>query len=277
MTDKVKSVEVYVATHKKIDFALPDYCSKIQVNAERNGKWEGYLHDNDNAEDNISLKNPNYCELTALYSMWKNCRADIQGLCHYRRYFSGIKASERNEFNILVSEQEVKKACISQENIVGVLQHYDVILLNPDTPYITSDTSITVFEVFREVCYWKDVLELRNVIRDYYPGYLEAFYTVMNSDRYSRCNMFIAGRDFVNSYCTWLFDVLDKVEQRISLEGYNAQRARVLGYLSEILLNVYVLKLKLRCMYYCRLRTVEENICKIRFRRMLRDIPGVLK
>ena len=47
MTDKAKSVEVYVATHKKIDFALPDYCSKIQVNAERNGQWEGYLHDNE--------------------------------------------------------------------------------------------------------------------------------------------------------------------------------------------------------------------------------------
>ncbi len=39
-------VEVYVATHKKIDFEIPDYCRKIQVNAERNGQWEGYLHDN---------------------------------------------------------------------------------------------------------------------------------------------------------------------------------------------------------------------------------------
>lgn len=80
-----KTVEVYVASINPIDFPLPDYCRKIQVNAEANGQLSGYLHDNDNP-DNISRKNPNYSELTALYSMWKNCTADIQGLYHYRRY-----------------------------------------------------------------------------------------------------------------------------------------------------------------------------------------------
>ena len=42
----------------------------------------------DNTGDNISLKNPGYCELTGLYWAWKNLEADYIGLAHYRRHFS---------------------------------------------------------------------------------------------------------------------------------------------------------------------------------------------
>ncbi|MCI7478154.1 MAG: DUF4422 domain-containing protein [Selenomonadales bacterium] len=42
----------------------------------------------DNTGDNISSKNPHFCELTGLYWAWKNLDADYLGLVHYRRYFT---------------------------------------------------------------------------------------------------------------------------------------------------------------------------------------------
>lgn len=37
----------------------------------------GYI--GDNTGDNISLRNPNYCELTGLYWAWKNLKCDYIG------------------------------------------------------------------------------------------------------------------------------------------------------------------------------------------------------
>ena len=62
-------VNIYIATHKKMkQFSLKNY-SVLQVGAEGKESF-GYLRDD--SGDNISHKNPNYCELTGLYWIWKN-------------------------------------------------------------------------------------------------------------------------------------------------------------------------------------------------------------
>ena len=83
------NLKIFIATHKKFDVPMSKY--HVPLHVGREGKEDlGYL--GDNTGDNISLKNPNYCELTGLYWIWKNVKdVDYIGLCHYRRYFLKVR------------------------------------------------------------------------------------------------------------------------------------------------------------------------------------------
>ena len=59
----------------------------VQAGAQGKASIEGLRRDDEG--DNISDKNPYYCELTPLYWAWKNTDADHIGLVHYRRHFKG--------------------------------------------------------------------------------------------------------------------------------------------------------------------------------------------
>lgn len=96
---------------------------------ERRGKkFLGYTPGN--TGKNISAKNPNYCELTGLYWVWKNLSCDYIGLCHYRHYFGRA---------VHTKDIEKKKrfffGCKDYENL---LQGYDVILPQKCHYYIES-------------------------------------------------------------------------------------------------------------------------------------------
>lgn len=78
-----------VATHKPYWMPQDDVYLPIHVGCD--GK-ESIGFTGDNTGDNISAKNPHYCELTALYWAWKNLQADYTGLVHYLRYFTNKEA-----------------------------------------------------------------------------------------------------------------------------------------------------------------------------------------
>ncbi len=224
--------------------------------------------------DNISLKNPNYCELTALYAMWKNCDADIQGLCHYRRYFSKFDTAQEKkrgyDWTLFIPVRKIKETSLSKQAIIQELEHNDVILILPEV----SDC-MNIFEIFK---YHVDLEELHaiiNVFEEYFPDYLQAFFDVVEANHISQCNMFIARREFTKGYCEWLFDILAKIEDRISFKGDETKHARIYGYISEFLLNVYVVRHNLRCKLF--LRTFVDFTFYSRVKHVLRDSPFLLK
>ncbi|EMF0416486.1 DUF4422 domain-containing protein, partial [Enterococcus faecium] len=80
------NIKIMVVTHK--ESPMPEnqelYVPTLVGPNKDKLKYKIFFRD-DQGEDNITERNPNFCELTALYWAWKNLDADYIGLVHYRR------------------------------------------------------------------------------------------------------------------------------------------------------------------------------------------------
>ena len=207
--------------------------------------------------------------------MWKNCKSDIQGLYHYRRYLSKKFIPGCGQITAGVPD-DIMRLVLTRSEILSALETCDIILAAPVDYYEV----MTVGEMFRRYVNWKDTRELWRAIEEKYPEYLPSLEYAYSQDHYYGCNMFIARRDFVDGYCTWLFDVLGEVERRISVEGDDSQHKRIYGYFSEALLNVYVLRhnMKIKCftrifaIFQSRSQRLKESV-----KNMLKKIPFLQK
>ena len=73
-----KEIKILVCAHREAALPPHKYFYPIQVGAALTNTR--FYHAQDNTGDNISDKNPHFCELTAHYWAWKNIRCDIIGL-----------------------------------------------------------------------------------------------------------------------------------------------------------------------------------------------------
>lgn len=217
---------IVVASHKNVEIPKDNIYCLCEVNANKQPSHFSDFRDNQGI--NISEKNNSFCELTALYEAWKNLDYDVLGLVHYRRYF-------------LNSNSPFEKKVITKEKIENLLQNYDVILPKKRHYWIESNYSHYVHAHHRE-----PLDKTRIIIAKYYPDYLDSFDFVMKQTSGHYFNMVIAKKEVIDKYCTWLFDILFKVEKVINIDSYDASEQRVFGYISELLLNVFVRKEKLR-------------------------------
>ena len=97
-------VTVIVAAHKP--YAMPDDPLYLPLHVGAEGK-EPFGFTGDNTGENISAKNPTFCELTGLYWAWKNLDADYIGLAHYRRHF-GRKGRGEPISHVLTEAEAVR-------------------------------------------------------------------------------------------------------------------------------------------------------------------------
>lgn len=235
---------IYVIGHKK--FTLPAMDSiyiPLVVGNQYGAVPEGWL--SDQTGENISDKNYRYNELTGLYWIWKNSDAEIAGLCHYRRFFTTSVGKIRN---VLTGR---KDQFINEDYIKKVLDSYDVILHN---------RTFTLGGNQKHVCINKkdsketqnsklgiEVLELmNNTFKKVYPED-EIFYQKIMNRRYAHLlNIFICPKSLLDQYCEWLFPLLYAMEQEIDRQFPGQTLPRCMGLIAERLLDVWILKKKLR-------------------------------
>lgn len=174
----------------------------------------------DNTGDNISRKNENYCELTALYWAWKNLDADALGLVHYRRYFA------RRHFSRQIAEEaDFLKALAEAPVILPVKRRYWI---------------ETIYSQYIHAHHEQDLSVTRAVIAERCPAYLAAYDRKMNMRSGHAFNMLVMRRELFDAYCSWLFSVMFEVEKRLDISSYDAYNARVFGFLTERLLDVWI-------------------------------------
>ena len=217
-----KEIGLYIATHDQmITFSEQEKSNKdilipIQVGASLS-KTE--LYDiRDDSGRNISEKNGSFCELTALYWIWKNDTHTIKGLSHYRRRF-------------LISATEILKK----------MSEYDVII---PAPYYFR---MSLREEYKQYHIIDDLEKIIHIVVSKNPEMEPALMYVLSENRLIPYNMWITSENIWNDYCEWLFSILFQLEKEIDITGREKYQQRVFGFLSERLFTAYIYQHNLKC------------------------------
>lgn len=216
-------------------YEKPEWITPIQVGAALCKERVANILDCDG--DNISVKNGNYSELTALYWIWKNRlqypaaneKYEYYGLSHYRRILE-------------LTEDDVLRLV---DNEVDVVLPYPM-------PYEPD-----MEEHHKRYLKQEDWNAVRKAILEMTPEYAKDFSKILKQKYFYNYNMVLAKKDVLEEYCNWLFPVLERVEELSSPKG--EERAdRYVGYIGESLLTLYFMyqKGKLNIMHTgCRFLT----------------------
>ena len=215
------SVHIYMAKHEKDkkltgQYDLFENIVPIQVGAAMAGNRVADLADN--TGDNISEKNGNYCELTALYWLWRNDLSDCDpigyyGLCQYRRLLD-------------LSDDDLLRL---QDNDVDAVLPYPM-------PYEPS-----IHAHHERYLQQADYEAMKRAVDLVAPDYSMDFERILNQRYMFNYNVILAKAPVLSDYCSWLFQILEKVEEISEPKG-SMRSDRYIGYMGEILETVYFMR-----------------------------------
>lgn len=194
----------------EVSYDLSSYECPIQVGASLTEKRlsKGIL--TDNIGENISLKNKQFCELTALYWIWKHAEEEVVGLVHYRRHF------------ILPN--------IWLENMI----RYGIDVILPVPLYVAPSVAEN-YKSRHDSSDWDYMMQYLK--ENYKDDYISAK-VFFEGNLYSPCNMFIMRKYVLNDLCTWLFPILDKVATHGG-QKEDSYLNRYPGFISERLITFF--------------------------------------
>lgn len=198
------------------EYSRPEWVVPIQVGAALCGERVADVLDCQG--ENISAKNVNYSELTALYWIWKNQlshsspdeECEYYGLAHYRRL---LELTEDDTLRLL-------------NNAVDVVLPYPM----PYEPDIEAH-----HKRYLKKEDWNAVLA---ALSELHPLYAEAFPNIFKQRYFYNYNIILARKQILDKYCNWLFPILERVEELTVPRGWD-RSDRYVGYIGESLLTLY--------------------------------------
>ena len=216
------NVRIVVAAHKPYPMPADPVYLPLQVGAA--GK-ESIGFQRDDEGEHISDKNASYSELTGLYWAWKNLDADFIGLCHYRRHF-GKRKGENGLEGVLTGREIARR-----------LENSPILLPQKRRYYIE-----TLYQHYAHTLHPEPLDLTGEILREQFPRYYPEFCRLKKRRSGHMFNMMILSREKLDSYCSFLFPVLEELEKRVDPKEYEDPfHARFPGRVSELLLDVYLL------------------------------------
>ena len=218
--------EVYMAKHEgdrplRDDHILSGYITPIQVGSALSNTRVADIVDSEG--ENISGKNGNYSELTALYWMWKNRLKE-------RTSSAGYKDSESNYYGLV---QYRRIFSFSDEDLLRLIDN-DVDAVLP-YPLIYEPDINAHHERYLKTSDWEALL---SALHELQPDYAEAFPKILSQRFLYNYNVILAKKPVLRDYCEWLFPILKRTED-LSVPKGSERADRYIGYMAESLETLY--------------------------------------
>lgn len=193
----------------------------------------------------ISAKNALYGELTAVYWAWKNLKnVDVIGTSHYRRYLMPYSWLKKTHYGITWEKFLDRQYRVSR--FEKDLEEYDIVFCKK-----WHFEGTTIKEQFLAHHPFPEDLELtRNVLDEFHPEAIPCWDSYLSGSDGYFCCMFITKWNLFDDLCSWMFPMLFEIEHRLDLSKYDVYQQRMIAFLYERLLNVYLLSKNLRIKEY---------------------------
>nr|WP_295722852.1 DUF4422 domain-containing protein [uncultured Methanobrevibacter sp.] len=154
----------------------------------------------------------------------ENSTADILGLNHYKRYFKK-GALGTGDY-------------LDKETIIKDLEDHDIIL-NRRKQFLKN------WDLFQNFVSEQDLITSCEVIKEKFPEYYDDYLKMLNERYlYSYC-VFVARKETVDEYCSWLFEYLQELENVLDVQN------REIGYFAELALGLYAIHNNLKIKNHC--------------------------
>lgn len=258
------NVKILVGYHKpatllKSDVLVPIHVGRaLTSTTSKDGKMSTeenqWLLNNmigDDTGDNISAKNREFCELTALYWAWKNYDElgdpDYIGFMQYRRQLIFTKEKNKSvKFSQIeyekITENYMREIGIDDETILKEVEGKDGLIFAPFS------YSKTVYGQFYELTFPPFDLNFSvfekalDILRTKYPDYSEACNQYLEGREHYWFNCFVMKKEHFFGYCDWLFSILFELEKQADLTYETVNGRRVLAYIAERLHGIFYTK-----------------------------------
>lgn len=224
------SITVGIAAHKPYPIPADSCYLPIHVGRALNQEMAPQFDSRyigDNTGDNISSFNPTYCELTALYWLWRNCDSDYKGLVHYRRHLRSLRKKK--------GKRVALDKVVTGDELIYYLSTVDAVLPCKTKYYIE-----TMQSHWNHTQPSEQLDSAEKVLSQLYPDYMNEFRTMLSRRSAHMYNMMVMRANAFDSYCAWLFPLLDSLVKELNPAIYEPFQARYPGRISELLLDVWI-------------------------------------